>query len=231
MLKEEKILIDKLKTVQQFNDVILIYSEFQTKIPEKINYWDDFYSYILDKYKELDVELWGKTIEKYLNTIQRAKSLFPDNSRFLVYEVKMMIELIKIDSLKYSTIFTDEVLMKHINEALIINKNNPFGYIIRGNLFSADFKRNEAERDYKRALELNPNRYDFMFLLNKAINNELNSNVKQAIDDYLLIAKHEQDKSLLSIAYGKLVSLYEKENNKKERAYFKKLLKELGLEL
>ncbi len=228
MFGKEKSLVRDLEKSKSLDDSIRIYETLLLKYPDKINYWDEYIRYILANYKQMEVDSWVEILEKALSAARKATKLFSNHSRFYVYECKIMIELIKVSPFPYTARFPDNILLETLDKAYSINNNNADVYLLRGNIFAANNERDKAEENYQKALNLNNINYDFMFLLDKAINNELSNNYKQAIEDYQLIIDNEKDDSLLSIVYGRLVGVYEKEDNITKVNYYKSLMRNQG---
>lgn len=225
MFEKEKSLVRELNKSENLDDSIRIYETLLFKYPDKINYWDEYIQYILSTYEQMEVDTWVDILEKALSATRQAAKLFPSHSRFYVYECKIMIELIKVSPFPYTATFPDNILLEILDKAYSINNNNVDIYLLRGNIFASNNERDKAEENYQKVLDLNNKRYDFMFLLDKAINNELSNNYKQAIKDYQLIIDNEKDDSLLSIVYGRLIGIYEKEDNTAEANYYKSLMR------
>lgn len=227
MSKKEELFKKKLAKAKTFEEYQDAYYHLQKENPDNICYCSDYYSFLIEHYERSEEKSPIEILTELLDNIKESKYKYPKHSRFLVFEVRVMIELIKNSPLKYMQIFNDEELMKRLNDAIAINPNNFHAYIVRGKIHEANQERDAAELDYNKALSLSPKSYNFLFLLEKALNNQLDGKIDDAIDDYLFIEKNETDKSLLTIAYQKLIALYTKKDMVDEKIYYENCLKKI----
>ena len=116
-----------------------------------------------------------KNIEKAIEYLSLGRDMFEDDQSIINTEINLYIELGR----------TDE-LLKKLAEAIEIDTENSLLYFNRGTIYDQEGQLDNAEKDYLRAIELDPSSFGSNYNLgalffNKAV--ELNNSANSTSDD------------------------------------------------
>ena len=116
-----------------------------------------------------------KNIEKAIEYLSLGRDMFDDDQSIINTEINLYIELGR----------TDE-LLKKLAEAIEIDTENSLLYFNRGTIYDQEGQLDNAEKDYLRAIELDPSSFGSNYNLgalffNKAV--ELNNSANSTSDD------------------------------------------------
>ena len=122
-----------------------------------------------------DVFKREKNIEKAIEYLSLGRDMFEDDQSIINTEINLYIELGR----------TDE-LLKKLGEAIEIDTENSLLYFNRGTIYDQEGQLENAEKDYLRAIELDPSSFGSNYNLgalffNKAV--ELNNSANSTSDD------------------------------------------------
>lgn len=147
-----------------------------------------------------------------LNTLQTGRERFPADVDLMNMELDIYLKQGKTD-----------VLLKKLNDAIEADDQNKIYYFARAATYEKMDKADLAEKDYQKAVEIDPDYYDANFNLGVLNVNKARPLIEKLQKTYV---KAEQDKLELQIkeVYKKALSFFEKcmeigvpDNNKKEK--------------
>lgn len=109
-----------------------------------------------------------KDYEKALEIVRKAKKAYPDDPDFSKYEIGLLIELDMVDD-----------AMKEAKASIDNNPNNPELYFSYATLLEETGNPEEAEKQYKKALEIDPDHYNCNFNLGVLVFNRSQGLIKE----------------------------------------------------
>ncbi len=95
-----------------------------------------------------------KDTAEALGYIERGRSIFDDNKELILKEMEI-----------YEMQGKSDLLMEKLTEAVELDPENSILYFVRGNLYEKKSNLTEAEKDYLKSVEFNPDYFDALYNL------------------------------------------------------------------